>query len=393
MRLFLAAALVVASLAVPAAAQDARIAIIDTAWDTRPFIAALRAANVQVVGRYYARCAQPERSLPEKRLIDQGDINDARSEVRQLLDNGFAILSIYQYNNDSPNKFFGKDMQGRPLKDGSCRETSSARSATEEGELDANAAVAQARALGQPRGSAIYFGVDISFDRNDPSVRGAMLDYMRTVRRILNRAGYDLAAYANGDAVEVLEAEGLIEHAWLSAARSYPGTTRVHNKGTWQLFQSGVNLEWFSGAPGACRAGLPLDVNVQNARFADRPIGFWTRRGEAKVDAGRTRAIYAARRFSCDGDARIRRSATSGPRDLISSAPRCVGRRTVRHPETVDFANAARVGRFSGDLAEVDHDDDGTFDGWTALSNLTPNFDVKPAWIPSRAQRKGPRCP
>jgi hypothetical protein len=390
---FLAAALALVITAIPAAAQDARIAIIDTPWDTRPFIADLRAAGVQVVGRYYSRCPQPERSLPEKRLIDQGDVNDPRSEVRQLLDNGFAILSIYQYNNDSPNKFFGKDMEGRPLKDGSCRPSTSARSAAEEATLDANAAVAQAKALGQPRGSAIFFGVDIRFDRNDPTIRGAVLDYMRTVRGILRRAGYDLAAYGNGDAIEVLEAEGLITHAWLSAARSYPGTTRVHNKGTWQLFQSGVNLEWFSGTPGSCRAGLPLDVNVQNARFATQPIGFWTRRGEAMVDAGRTRAIYAARRFACDGDARIRREANSGPRELISSVPRCVGRRTQRHPETVDFANAARIGRVSGDVAEVDHDDDGTFDGWTALSNLTPSFDTKPAWIGSRDARRAARCP
>jgi hypothetical protein len=375
------------------AAQDTRAAIIDTPWDTRPFIADLRAAGVAVIGRYYARCPQPERFLPEKRLVDQGGIGDARSEVRQLLDNGFAILSIYQYNNDSANKFRGMDRDGKPLKGADCQPASRARTAAEEGELDANAAVAQAKAVGQPRGTAIYFGVDIRFDKGDAATRRAMLDYMRTVRGIVTRAGYTVGAYGNGDALEVLAEERLIEHGWLSASRSYPGTSRVHNSGRWQLFQSGVDLVWFSGTPGACRSGLALDVNIQNARFADRSIGFWTRRGAATVSPARTRAIYAARRFACDGNARIRRTATSGPRDLLSATPRCVGRRTARHPETVDYGNSARIGRLAGDLVEIDHDDDGTFDGWTALGNLTPSFDTKPAWIFSKDERNRARCP
>ncbi len=394
LRVLAALALAAAIPLAPAAkAQDARIAIIDTPWDTRPYIADLRAAGVQVVGRYLARCAQPERHLPEKRLIDQGTPDQRNSEVRQLLDNGFAILSIYQYNNDSKNKFLGRDRDGNPLKDANCQPTNQARSPSEEATLDANAAVAQAKALGQPRGSAIYFGVDIPFDRNDATTRNALLEYMRTVRRIVTRGGYDLAAYGNGDAIDVLRAERLIDQVWLSAARAYPGTTRVHNSGEWQLFQSGVNLVWFSGAPGACRAGLPLDVNVKNARFANKSIGFWTKRGPVLLPPERTRAVHASRRFACDGDARIRRTEASGARDLISAGNRCVGRRTERHSGSVDYANATRIGRIVGDVVEVDYDDDGTFDGWTALSNLTPSFDVKPNWIHSKSARNSARCP
>ncbi|MEO1105402.1 MAG: DUF1906 domain-containing protein, partial [Pseudomonadota bacterium] len=307
----------------PPAAAETRAAIMDTAWDTRPFHDEMRKAGIQVVGRYLARCPQPERNIPEKRLIDQGPLSDRSSEVRMLLDGGFAILSIYQYNNDSKNKFLGRDRDGKPLPDANCRATNRSRTPTAEAELDAKAAVSQARALGQPAGSAIYFGVDIAFSAGDATTRKAMVEYFQAVRRIMRRAGFQLGAYGNGDALKVLQAEKLIDHAWLSASRAYPGTTAFHNSGEWHFFQNGVNLEFFTGKPGACRHGLPLDVNVKNAKFADRPLGFWRREGTVRLAPRRTRAVFNARRFACDGDARIRRNANSGPRDLLSATRRC----------------------------------------------------------------------
>jgi hypothetical protein len=219
-----------------------------------------------------------------------------------------------------------------------------------------------------------------------------MLEYFREVRRQLRRARYRLGAYGNGDALDVLLDEGLVELAWLSASRAYPGSTRFHNSGRWHFFQNRVNLEWFTGEPGSCRRGLPLDTNIQNKRFAREPLGFWTRDGAVMVVPARTAAIFDARRFACDGDSRIRKTARSGPRDLLASS-RCRGGRTVRHRTTIDFANTARLGRRSGSLVEVDYDDDGTFDGWTAVSNLTPSFSVKPEWIFDRNRRARTRCP
>lgn len=391
MRLLFTAALL-AGVLTGAAAQDTRAAIIDAAWDTRPFIGELQASGVEVIGRYLARCPQPERGIPSKRLIDQGTASDRSSEVRRILDAGMAILSIYQYNNDSKFKFLGRNREGNPLPDAACRPTLTPRTPTAEAELDASAAVAQARALEQPRGSAIYFGVDIAFATEDTTTRRAMVEYFREVRRILSRANYRLGAYGNGDALRVLNDERLIDYSWLSASRSYPGSSEFHNSGRWHLFQSGVNLERFGGTPGVCRPGLPLDVNVKNARFADTSLGFWSRRGVVRLAADRTRAVHGARRFACDGDARIRRAADSGARDLVARETLCRGGRTVRHPETVDYSNATRIGRRSGDVVEVDYDDDGKFDGWTATSNLTASFDAKPAWIFSKAERNRARC-
>lgn len=373
------------------ARSDDRVAIIDAAWDTGPFAKQLAARGVRVVGRYLARCPQPERGIPQKRLIDQGTPRERGSEVNAILSAGMAILSIYQYNNDSKNKFLGRDRNGKPLPDAACRPTSRPRTPAQEATLDANAAVAQAGVLGQPSGSAIYFGVDIAFSKGDATTRNAMVEYFKTVRRILSRSGYRLGAYGNGDALEILQGERLIDYAWLSASRAYPGSSRFHRSGRWHLFQNQVNRVWFDGSPGSCRGGLPLDTNVKNARFADTALGFWTRRGVVKLPPRRTRTIFKARRFACDGAAVIRRSAQSGPGDRLSGA-RCVGRRSRSHETTIDFANSVRLGRRSGNVVEVDYDDDGTFDGWTATSNLTRDFNDKPNWIFSRAQRAGARC-
>lgn len=387
---FLIAALVIA-LAGPAAG-DTRVAIIDAAWNTGPYAKALKQRGVEVVGRYLARCPQPERHIPEKRLIDQGSTRERGSEVNAILDAGMAILSIYQYNNDSKNKFLGRDRNGKPLPDAACRPTTRSRTPAEEASLDAHAAVAQAGVLGQPSGSAIYFGVDIAFSKNDAATRKAMVTYFRTVRGILTRSGFRLGAYGNGDALEVLQAERLIDYAWLSASRAYPGTSRFHNSGRWHLFQNQVNRVWFDGAPGSCTGGLPIDTNMKNERFADTALGFWNRKGVVRLSPRRTRSVYKARRFACDGNALIRKSAGSGARDLLANTSRCVGRRARPHDKTIDFANSARIGRRQGSVVEVDYDDDGTFDGWTSASNLSRNFSQKPEWIFSKSQRSAARC-
>ena len=58
----------------------------------------------------------------------------------------------------------------------------------------------------------------------------------------------------------------------------------------------------------------------------------------------------------------------------------------------MDYANAARIGRTRGDATEVDYDDDGTFDGWTASANLTSTFNEKPQWIHQRDARRAAQC-
>src|SRR5882757_9797650 len=93
------------------AARDARIAIIDTADDTRRWIPQMKTRGVQVVIRYLA-LGQSDK-LPHKRIIDNVGPGNDSSEAEQLLGNGFALMLVYEWGNSSPGKFvFGVDSTG-----------------------------------------------------------------------------------------------------------------------------------------------------------------------------------------------------------------------------------------------------------------------------------------
>jgi hypothetical protein len=152
--------------------RSGRMAIIDASINTTPYLDAFAKAGIKVIGRYYSRCPQPE-IVPEKRLIDN------LGEIEAIRSHGFGVLSIYQYFNNQPLKFAGKrkvscqtrkgksstievtlpgpDCRPRPIED--CHEAEGpSHTGVNEAQLDARAAVAQAKLVGQSSGTAIYFG-------------------------------------------------------------------------------------------------------------------------------------------------------------------------------------------------------------------------------------------
>ncbi|MCK0149566.1 DUF1906 domain-containing protein [Marivita sp. S6314] len=374
------------------AQSDTRVAIIDTAYDTRPYLDRLKERGVTVIGRYYARCDQPEYGLTQKKMINQGLPRDQGSELAQIFAKGFAVLSIYQYYSNTPNKFRGQNRDGKALPDANCNWTGAARSVTEEARLDVTAAIEQAQAVGQPRGTAIYFGVDFNFTENDRDTINAMVAYFRVIKDRMDAAGYKTGAYGSGHAHQILKEAGLIDYSWISASRSFSRSSALHRSGDWHLFQNQVDREWF-GTPrsgGGCTHGLPLDTNVQNM-FADTDIGFWRPGERYVVPEDRTFDIFATRRFACDGDAVVRRDKGSSASDLLQ-ATQCKGGKALKVPPKIDYANAARIGDMTEQLAQVDIDDDGEFDGWTRHSNLTGHFGYKPDWIFDTARRNSQSC-
>jgi hypothetical protein len=372
------------------ASAETRVAIIDTAYDTRPYLDRLKERGVTVIGRYYARCDQPEYGLTEKRLINQGLPGDPNSEIAQMFAKGFAVLSVYQYYSNTPNKFRGQNRDGTALPDASCTWTGVGRSVEEEAELDVQAAISQAQALAQPRGTAIYFGVDFNFTDQDHETIDGMIRYFRVIKARMDAAGYRTGAYGSGHAHQILKGAGLIEFSWISASRAFSRTSDFHRSGEWHLFQNQVDREWFGATGSECRRGLPLDTNVQNM-FQDSDIGLW-RQGESHIiDEGRTFDIFATRRFACDGDAVVRRDRDSASSDVARLTECKAGKANALTPK-IDFANAVRVGDVTDTLIEVDVDDDGVFDGWTHHSNLTAHFGYKPDWIFETARRNATSC-
>lgn len=393
------AALVMVTMPAPspadAANPDGRIAIIDASLNTKSHLDALKGAGVEVIGRYYARCFQ----WAGKRIVDGGKPGEPGSEIDAILDRGFAVLSIYQYFNNSKLKFAGQrlDDDGKQvvaLLDEDCKEPADpAHTPEQEAELDANAALRQAQAVRQPASTGIYFGVDFNFDRGDTDTRERILRYFRGVNRIVKGNGYLLGAYGSGDALSLLKQQGLVDFTWISASRSFAGSSAFHNSGAWDLFQNWTEKEWFTtDSNGRCVPGLTVDTNIQNKRPAGRYAGFWNRSGRFTVPEERTLSIYEQRRFACDGQAVVR-TAVLAPAKNGASSTYCKGGKKVKKAAFVDFANTVRIGREEGALIEIDYDDDGEFDGWTLKANLTPDFNRKPEWIFAAGKRKSARCP
>jgi hypothetical protein len=96
--------------------------------------------------------------------------------------------------------------------------------------------VQQAKAVGQPPGSAIYFAVD--FD-----ARGADIvpidQYFRGITNGLAAAGsgrpdYKVGVYGSGAVCESLKGRGLAQYAWLTNSTAWAGTM---NYADWNIRQ------------------------------------------------------------------------------------------------------------------------------------------------------------
>ncbi|WP_299366764.1 glycoside hydrolase domain-containing protein [uncultured Tateyamaria sp.] len=383
-------------LAVPCLSKD-RSAIIDTAYDTRPYLDRLLGPEkgVLVIGRYLARCKQPEHWLRNKRLIDQGLPSDPNSEISEITKRGGAILSIYQFYSNDPSKFRGLKKDGTALPDASC-DWKNARSRTVEDEalLDVTAAISQARQLGQHKGSAIYFGVDFQLQTNDAEAQSNVVRYFTVIHEHMRAAEFKIGAYGNGFTLETLKQSkaptgelGLIDYSWLMASPSFDRTTEMHRELTWNLFQHKVDLEWF-GSPTAaskCSWGLPVDTNIQNP-YLGFDVGFWLPKAEKseafEVSHVRTLSVFDSHRFVCNGDTILRKFATSKTTETADKTV-CYEGALKPMDVVVPFATSVRIGEqnTTTQTVQVDVDGDGSWDGWTRRNNLTQDFQQKPAWI------------
>src|SRR5262249_33882931 len=123
--------------------------IIDTNHRTTSHLSSLAEKGVTAIIRYYARFTQQ----PEKRLI--------RSEAEAILNAGMSIAVVHQAAGDHAAAF-----------------------SQDTGIADAtHARNYGAKVIGQPGGSAIYFGVD--FDARQADVNNRIVPYFQQVRSVL----------------------------------------------------------------------------------------------------------------------------------------------------------------------------------------------------------------
>ena len=358
-------------MAIGQSSDPGKIAIIDTPNNAAKFVSKLTAQNVKVVIRYFARKTQP--GLREKMMASDGNIVDGVREPTILIRNGISIVSLYQYRNNLPAKFL----------DG-LEDTGSAKA---EVAADAKAALEQAKLIGQPEGSAIYFGVDFNLSKakydaagkvvrnskSDPASNRdnvvAVLEYFRYINQTVG-SSYAIGVYGNGMVNRLLRSEKLVTYNWISASRAHDETAEYYNGGQWHLFQNQVDRRWFA-LPGKCAGGLDVDTNLQNPKVSS--IGAW---GAGDVDQGRNQAIFDQRRFAVRETPVFRENSGGG--GLIG----LIDRQNCKSNNRIARNSNVRILLQSGGWSSTDIDEDGNHDGHVKNADLTSSLATMPAWAP-----------
>ena len=172
---------------------------------------------------------------------------------------------------------------------------------TDRGIHDAQIALGQAKAIGQPAGSAIYFAMEhLPNGYTHAHVPGIKL-YFEGVRQVLG-ATYKIGVYSDGVVLDALLDAGLCEFAWLSASSSFEGSKDFDRSNRWALAQRKVDQTW---------SGLSVDTNDAKTEFG--AFAGWRRGTAGELFAHRAGPDHGACRWrsSCDGR-RSRRGAGYG---------------------------------------------------------------------------------
>jgi hypothetical protein len=137
-------------------------------------------------------------------------------EARTVSANGMKLVAVWEYLSNRPEHF-----------------------SYERGYGDALTAYQQARAIGQPPGSAIYFAVDYNAHGSD--IAGPIQQYFRGVSAGLAAAGggrseYRVGVYGSGAVCDAMKRAGLAQYAWLTGSVAWAGTMNYQD---WNIRQGG----------------------------------------------------------------------------------------------------------------------------------------------------------
>lgn len=125
-------------------------------------------------------------------------------ETALLAKNGFRVLVVFQHFNDQFGSF-----------------------TPQRGQQDAIRSVQLAGMNSQPKGSAIYFGVDGDWGRSE-SEMSKIRSYFQNAAAKTRQAGFKVGAYAGGLVCKKLIEERLVDFCWLSMSKGWPGYKQFH---------------------------------------------------------------------------------------------------------------------------------------------------------------------
>ena len=259
--------------------------------------------------------------------------NVTRHERDVLHDHGLALAIVYQFEGRAKDRYTGpRAMQ------------------------DAQFCLSRARSIGQPDGSAIYFGVDSDAALNSDE---GVIAYFREVNRIFG-GRYRVGIYAAGARCRLIRDRGLAEYFWVPEAPAWAGTRDFMNSGDWAVFQNKTDISRSFMTDGLGQP-IAIDTDIVNPAQGNT-IGAFGRDGSIKTyDPARLRAVVDARQWVTEGKLEL-----FDEPDGTATGHLCIAR-TVHVVETY------------GDWALIDADEDGIADGYCSRSGLAP-LNSMPQW-------------
>src|SRR5947209_11429873 len=205
-------------------ATDPRVEAVDSSAPvTQSFLDKMKAIGISTIIRYYDH---EDETLPGKTL--------RRGERDLIVMNGLRMGVVFQHKNNKFASFTA--LRGRQ---------------------DAERSLILAAENDQPRGSAIYFGVDGAWNR--PNELANITAYFQEVNATLADSGYRVGVYGSGLVCNALLANGLAELCWLAAPTSWPDFSAYYQTKRWRLVQ----------LPTTQCGGRSVDFNLANGPEAE----------------------------------------------------------------------------------------------------------------------------
>jgi Domain of unknown function (DUF1906) len=166
------------------------------------FLDQIKELNVSTVIRYYDHTNE---TINGKTL--------RRAERDLILQNGFKIAVVFQHNNNQLSSF-----------------------TSIRGTRDAVRSLELAQENLQPRGSAIYFGVDGGWSTD--TELNQIRQYLQTASQVIRSAGFRMGVYGSGLVCRTTSDENLADLCWLANAKGWPQYQSYFDSQEWSMVQS-----------------------------------------------------------------------------------------------------------------------------------------------------------
>jgi Domain of unknown function (DUF1906)/D-alanyl-D-alanine carboxypeptidase len=197
--------------------------IIDTNRNTKASLPGLAEAGIKTIGRYYSAPGAGSKIL-------------SKDEADAICAAGMSVFTVFEAG-------------AEPSLD------------AETGSKHAGYAKDQAHAVGQPKGSAIYFALDSNLVAADVADAKAYFDGVTSVIG----GEFEIGVYSDGTICKAMLDANICKFAWLSASRGYDGSKVFYASEAWSLAQDPkINQPL---------AGIRVDYNESNGVFGAFVVG------------------------------------------------------------------------------------------------------------------------